>query len=56
MGDTVRVSRTVVAFNAHPDDEALLMAGTLAKAAAQGHRVVETQADAGAWTIVLERA
>lgn len=40
MGDTVRVSRTVVAFNAHPDDEALLMAGTLAKAAAQGHRVV----------------
>lgn len=25
-------------------------------AAAQGHRVVETQADAGAWTIVLERA
>ncbi len=40
MGDTGRVSRTVVAFNAHPDDEALLMAGTLAKAAAAGHRVV----------------
>lgn len=40
MGDTWRVSRTVVAFNAHPDDEALLMSGTLAKAAAAGHRVV----------------
>lgn len=40
MGDTVRVSRTVVAFNAHPDDEAFLMAGTLAKAVAKGHRVV----------------
>lgn len=40
MGDTGGVSRTVVAVNAHPDDEALLMAGTLAKAAAQGDRVV----------------
>lgn len=40
MGDTWRVSRTVVAVNAHPDDEALLMSGTLAKAAAAGHRVV----------------
>lgn len=40
MGDTWLVSRTVVAFNAHPDDEALLMSGTLAKAAAAGHRVV----------------
>lgn len=34
------MSRTVVAVNAHPDDEALLMAGTLAKAADAGHRVV----------------
>lgn len=32
--------RTVVAFNAHPDDEALLTGGTLALLAAQGHRVV----------------
>ena len=40
MGDTWRVSRTVVAVNAHPDDEALLMSGTLAKAAAAGDRVV----------------
>lgn len=34
------MSRTIVAVNAHPDDEALLAAGTLAKAAAAGHRVV----------------
>lgn len=40
MSDTGRVSRTVVAVNAHPDDEALLMSGTLAKAAHEGHRVV----------------
>jgi LmbE family N-acetylglucosaminyl deacetylase len=32
--------RTVVAFHAHPDDEALLTAGTMARAAAEGHRVV----------------
>jgi LmbE family N-acetylglucosaminyl deacetylase len=31
---------TVVAFHAHPDDEVLLTGGTLAKLAAQGHRVV----------------
>lgn len=30
----------VVAFHAHPDDEALLTGGTLAKLAADGHRVV----------------
>ncbi len=29
-----------MALNAHPDDEALLMSGTLARAAAAGHRVV----------------
>ncbi len=33
-------SRTLVAVHAHPDDEALLTAGTMAKAAAAGHRVV----------------
>lgn len=33
-------ARTLVAFHAHPDDEALLTAGTMAKAAAAGHRVV----------------
>ena len=31
---------TVVAFHAHPDDEALLTGGTLARIAAEGHRVV----------------
>ncbi|WP_340538428.1 PIG-L deacetylase family protein [Nocardioides sp. GXZ039] len=31
---------TIVSFHAHPDDEALLTAGTLARAAAEGHRVV----------------
>lgn len=31
---------TLVTFHAHPDDEALLTAGTMAKAAADGHRVV----------------
>ncbi|WP_431898143.1 PIG-L deacetylase family protein [Nonomuraea sp. bgisy101] len=30
----------VVAFHAHPDDEALLTGGTLARATAEGHRVV----------------
>lgn len=31
---------TVVSFHAHPDDETIQTGGTLAKAAAQGHRVV----------------
>jgi LmbE family N-acetylglucosaminyl deacetylase len=31
---------TVVSFHAHPDDEVLMTGGTLAKAAADGHRVV----------------
>lgn len=34
------MTRTIVAFHAHPDDEALLTAGTMAWAAAAGHRVV----------------
>lgn len=38
---------TILAFNAHPDDEAFLMAGTLAKAAAAGHRVVLVTATDG---------
>lgn len=37
----------VVSFHAHPDDEALLTAGTLAKAVAEGHRVVLVMATAG---------
>ncbi|MGI8577941.1 MAG: PIG-L family deacetylase [Nocardioidaceae bacterium] len=38
---------TIVSFHAHPDDEALLTAGSLAKAAAAGHRVVIVVATAG---------
>lgn len=42
------MSHTLVAFHAHPDDEALLTAGTLTKAAAAGHRVVLVVATDGA--------
>jgi len=38
---------TLVSFHAHPDDEALLTAGTLAGAAARGHRVVLVVATSG---------
>ena len=38
---------TLVAFHAHPDDEALFTGGTLARASAEGHRVVVVTATAG---------
>lgn len=38
---------TLVAFHAHPDDEALLTGGTLARVAAEGHRVVLVTATDG---------
>ena len=38
---------TLVAFHAHPDDEALLDAGTLARAAQAGHRVILVLATRG---------
>jgi len=41
------VSYTLVAFHAHPDDEALFTGGTLARCAAEGHRVVVVVATAG---------
>lgn len=41
---------TILAFHAHPDDEVLLTGGTLAKLAAQGHRVVIVVACDGAMT------
>lgn len=41
------MSRTVVFFHAHPDDEALLTGGTMARLAAEGHRVVLVTATAG---------
>ena len=40
--------RALVVLHAHPDDEALLTAGTMARAAAQGHRVVLVVATDGA--------
>jgi LmbE family N-acetylglucosaminyl deacetylase len=39
---------TVVSFHAHPDDEVLLTGGTLARLAAEGHRVVLIIATDGA--------
>jgi LmbE family N-acetylglucosaminyl deacetylase len=34
------MTRTLVLFHAHPDDEAIATGGTMARAAAEGHRVV----------------
>ena len=39
---------TVVAFHAHPDDEVLLTGGTIARLAAEGHRVIVVVACDGA--------
>lgn len=47
MGKDHRVRRTLIFFHAHPDDEALLTAGSMARAAAEGHRVVLVVATAG---------
>lgn len=41
-------ARTLVFVHAHPDDEALLTAGTMARAVADGHRVVLVVATDGA--------
>lgn len=41
------MSFTVVFFHAHPDDEAILTGGTMAKLADEGHRVVLVTATAG---------
>lgn len=48
MSTSEAAPRTLVAFHAHPDDEALLTSGTMAKAAAAGHRVVLVVATDGA--------
>lgn len=45
---TVNAVATLVFFHAHPDDEALLTAGTMARAAAEGQRVVLVVATDGA--------
>jgi LmbE family N-acetylglucosaminyl deacetylase len=39
---------TIVAFHAHPDDEVLLTGGTIARLAAEGHRVIIVVATDGA--------
>ncbi|MCZ7525399.1 MAG: PIG-L family deacetylase [Acidimicrobiia bacterium] len=39
--------RTIVSFHAHPDDEAITTGGVLARAAAEGHRVVLAVATRG---------
>ncbi|MBM3674763.1 MAG: GlcNAc-PI de-N-acetylase [Actinobacteria bacterium] len=39
--------RTLVRFHAHPDDEAIATGGTMARAAAEGHRVVLVLATRG---------
>lgn len=46
-GRTAGARRVLVSFHAHPDDEALLCGGTLARAAAEGHRVVVVTATRG---------
>jgi LmbE family N-acetylglucosaminyl deacetylase len=48
-------TQTVVSFHAHPDDEALLTGGTLAKAAAAGHRVVLVTATSGGAGLAAEQ-
>ncbi|MFP5347153.1 MAG: PIG-L deacetylase family protein [Actinomycetes bacterium] len=49
------MSRTLVAFHAHPDDEVLLTGGTLARLAAEGHRVVLLVATAGGAGLAASR-
>jgi LmbE family N-acetylglucosaminyl deacetylase len=46
-GDVDPRPATLVCFHAHPDDEALLTGGTIARAVAEGHRVVLVVATAG---------
>lgn len=46
-GDNAPMSRTLVCFHAHPDDEAIATGGTMARAAADGHRVVLVLATRG---------
>lgn len=40
---------TLVTFHAHPDDEAIATGGSIARAAAEGHRVVLVVATHGEW-------
>lgn len=47
LSGILRCMPTVVAFHAHPDDEVILTGGTLARAAAAGHRVIVVVATDG---------
>jgi LmbE family N-acetylglucosaminyl deacetylase len=47
--------QTLLAFHAHPDDEAILTGGTLARAAAAGHRVILVTATDGALGLASSR-
>ncbi len=49
---SLRSRFTLVVFHAHPDDEALLTSGTMARASAEGHRVVLVVATDGAVGLV----
>ncbi len=49
------MAHTVVFFHAHPDDEALLTSGTMAKIAGLGHRVVLLVATAGESGLAADR-
>ena len=46
----------IVFLHAHPDDESSQTAGTMARAAAEGHRVVEVFATNGDFGTPLEAA
>lgn len=48
MNTPPALQRTLLFVHAHPDDEALLTAGTMAKASAHGHRVILLVATDGA--------
>src|SRR5690348_6703879 len=41
------MAQTLVTFHAHPDDEAIATGGTMARASAEGHRVVLVVATRG---------
>ena len=49
------MTHTLLAFHAHPDDEALLTSGTMARAAAEGHRVVVVVATDGELGLASEQ-
>src|ERR1700712_5718549 len=55
-GSSSAARHTLVAFHAHPDDESLFTGGTLARASAQGHRVILVTATSGELGLAAEGA